>query len=109
MNAISALPAFALGREQKRGVTILGATLGLVLGWLLTGVGALSLVVYFSAWCGDRLDVLGLWIATVGMVLGLVIGLVIYAAAWMAAGAVVLRFIVGTSARLLGRKSSHVA
>jgi hypothetical protein len=78
-----------------RATTLLGVTLGLLIGCGVLGLGGFGFVVYFAAWCGDVFDHLSPSVGRVAMLVGLPLGLGLYAAVWALLGVAALRWFSG--------------
>ena len=91
--------ADASSRPELRAATLLGVTLGLLIGCGLLGLLGIGLVVYFAAWLGDLVERFGESSGRLGMLAGLVIGVGLYLTFWAVAGGTTCRLIASIGKR----------
>jgi len=87
---------------ERRVVTLLGITLGLLVGCGVLGPSGIGFVVYFAAWCGDALAFVGEGARKSAMLFGYFLGFGLWLTLWAAIGGLVFRVLAR-----IGKKKSE--
>ena len=78
---------------ERRAVTLLGITLGLLVGCGVLGPSGIGFVVYFAAWSGEVLAFVGEGARKGGMLFGYFLGFALWLTLWAAIGGLVFRLL----------------